>query len=272
MRWLILVLFTAVLGCGDGDRSVSPAGKATTDCSLADILAGTCGDTADPTLDVVPEGYEAPVDSTASADAPTEDPVIVEPVVKEPVSDTDLHEAAWAGHLEEVQYLVEGQGLDMNARDDRGFTALHFAAWAGHLEVVQYLVGQGASVTATFYGGTALHFAAAGDHLAVVQYLVEQGASVTATDNSGNTALHLAVRRGHLSVVRHLVEEHGAAVNATDNEGWTPLHHAAGRGHLSVVRYLVENGADVDATDDYGTTPRDLSDGDVEEYLESVGG
>ena len=82
MRLLMVVLFAAVLGCGERSMPVKPAGKATTDCSMAEILAGTCSDTdcsmaeilagtcsdtADPTLDEVPDGYVAPVDSTAAA-------------------------------------------------------------------------------------------------------------------------------------------------------------------------------------------------------------
>ena len=70
MRFLVLLVgLAAAVGCGERSMPVEPAGKATTDCSLAEILAGTCSDTADPTLDRVPEGYVAPVDSTVSADA-----------------------------------------------------------------------------------------------------------------------------------------------------------------------------------------------------------
>ena len=51
-------------------QGAAGAGKASTDCTLAAILAGTCGDTADPTLDEVPEGYETPADEEP-ADADT---------------------------------------------------------------------------------------------------------------------------------------------------------------------------------------------------------
>ena len=66
--WVLLVGLAAAVGCGERSMPVEPAGKATTDCSLAEILAGTCSDTADPTLDEVPAGYVAPVDSTVVAD------------------------------------------------------------------------------------------------------------------------------------------------------------------------------------------------------------
>ena len=64
--WVLLWGLAAALGCGERSMPVEPAGKATTDCSMAEILAGTCSDTADPTLDEVPDGYVAPVDSTVA--------------------------------------------------------------------------------------------------------------------------------------------------------------------------------------------------------------
>ena len=73
MRLLMVVLVGLFLGCGERSMPVKPAGKSTTDCSMAEILAGTCSDTADPTLDEVPDGYVAPVDSTGHADADTTD-------------------------------------------------------------------------------------------------------------------------------------------------------------------------------------------------------
>ena len=66
MRLILIFVLVLGLGCGDREKpvSVEPSGKASTDCSLADILAGRCGDTADPTLDEVPENYVPPSPST----------------------------------------------------------------------------------------------------------------------------------------------------------------------------------------------------------------
>ena len=46
-----------------------------------------------------------------------------------------------------VRYLVEDLGLDVNARDNDGYTALHHAAARGDNAVIEYLVSKGADVT-----------------------------------------------------------------------------------------------------------------------------
>ena len=109
MRFLLVGLVGLVLGCGDRDRSVpaGPAAKVSADCSLFEILSGKEGCAEDPSLDEVPEDYEAPSDSTMAAvtdttetetvDADSTGAVDPEPVVAdttetvtaEPVSATD---------------------------------------------------------------------------------------------------------------------------------------------------------------------------------------
>jgi ankyrin repeat protein len=41
--------------------------------------------------------------------------------------------------------------------------------------------------------------------------------------------------------------------------GSTPLHRAAGWGHKEIVELLLAKGADLNAKDDVGTTPLDLT-------------
>ena len=117
---LIFVLgLAAVLGCGDGDRSVSPAGKELSADHEEDCLPDS---TAAAVLDRRGIDYYA---STGAFDW------------------TVLHSAARSGNLEIVYYLVE-QGLDVNAMTADGWTVLHSAARSGNQRMVRWLVQAGA--------------------------------------------------------------------------------------------------------------------------------
>ena len=55
----------------------------------------------------------------------------------------ELHRAARAGDLKQVESLI-ASGTPVNGRDSLGGTALHDAAWAGEAEIVEYLIRAGA--------------------------------------------------------------------------------------------------------------------------------
>ena len=89
------------------------------------------------------------------------------------------------------------------------------------------------------------------EHLKV---LLEQGVDKEKIfGDFGMTPLIIASRNGHLALVRYLVEQ-GADMENTDNHLWTPLIGASDSGHLEVVRYLLEQGANRDKASIGGRT------------------
>jgi len=60
------------------------------------------------------------------------------------------------GQTEAAERLL-GQGVDMAAQDNQGFTGLHWAAWYGCHATLELLLAQGAPLEArNDYGGTVL--------------------------------------------------------------------------------------------------------------------
>lgn len=59
----------------------------------------------------------------------------------------NAHRHAPDAWLSSVKFLVEEVGVDINARDNDGYTALHHAAARGDNQVIEYLVSKGADVT-----------------------------------------------------------------------------------------------------------------------------
>ncbi len=66
--------------------------------------------------------------------------------------------------------------------------------------------------------------------------------------------LILTAARGELLFLRRLVEE-GMQIDATNEVNYTPLMAAARSSQIEVVKFLIEAGADVHRRDQYGHTP-----------------
>lgn len=197
-----------------------------------------------------------------------------------------LHSAAEEGQLDVVKMLL-GMDADLSQQDENGRTALMYAAEEGQTSVVQLLVEKGAKVNQQDKNGrTALSYAAGERQTEVVRFLLDRGADVNLLDHNGNSALDFAAREnagevvklllntkegaqqlrkngsilveaseeGALSVVRQL-KEAGANVNATDEDGTTPLMAAAEEGQEQVVEYLLSVGAEVNAKTKEGWSP-----------------
>jgi hypothetical protein len=97
--------------------------------------------------------------------------------------------AAQGGDLGQVKSLIAA-GVDVNAKDNLGYTALIYASLNGHVEVVQALLAAKADVNAKEnLGNTALIWASAAGHVEVVRALLAAKADVNAKNNSGSTAL-----------------------------------------------------------------------------------
>ena len=113
-------------------------------------------------------------------------------------------------------------------RDRDGRTALHIAVFEGRTEDVARLLGDGVDPDAADNGGRVpLHFVAQEYRKAEVTLLCEAGASVDARDSYGNTPL------------------------------WRAVFDSQGRSEL--IQILLANGADPDAKNDSGVSPRELA-------------
>ena len=64
----------------------------------------------------------------------------------------------------------------------------------------------------------------------------------------------MAATIGNIEIVKALIKA-DADVNQSDNEGTTPLHVAASKGYKDLVKALIGADADVNQSDNEGTTP-----------------
>ena len=85
-----------------------------------------------------------------------------------------IHDAAHTGNIEAVKKHL-ASGADLNTKDSEDGTPLHHAAWNGHKEVAELLIEKGAVVNALGVNGTPLDWAIFRKHPETVELLRKRG-------------------------------------------------------------------------------------------------
>ena len=178
------------------------------------------------------------------------------------------------GRLDNIKMLIRN-GADIQASSSNGSTVLHFASQLSNQEVVEFLLNLNEiSVNATDNSNQTplMRACIKGGRLDNIKMLIQNGADIQARDCNGLTVLHLASRNSNQEVVEFLLKLNEISVNATDNSNHTPLMRACyDGGRLDNIKMLIQNGADIQASSNYGSTilhfASALSNQEVVEFL-----
>ena len=65
--------------------------------------------------------------------------------------DLNLHQAVQMQDIDEIECLLEDDGVKINARDTRGWMAIHYAAEVGNMEILKLLVDNKANVNGSTF-------------------------------------------------------------------------------------------------------------------------
>uniref|UniRef100_A0A1X7TDZ0 Death domain-containing protein n=1 Tax=Amphimedon queenslandica TaxID=400682 RepID=A0A1X7TDZ0_AMPQE len=167
---------------------------------------------------------------------------------------TPLHEAAWKGLKDEVQWLLNKFDCNTYQRGFNGWTPLHSAAYGGHIEILQLLIHQGIDPNEGDDNSvSSIHMASYKGHLSIVQYLVDTcDVPPDQQDNSNNTALLYSAIEGHSDLVEFLISRKCDTSQINVEEASLSLF-ACQSGELALVQKLESlNLFSPDSKDIYG--------------------
>jgi len=151
-------------------------------------------------------------------------------------------------------------GIDLEVKDERGWTPLMIAAANGKEILTRLLIHSGARLAARDVNGfTPLHWAAFKGMGNIVKLLLSKEVDVDSQSKFKWTPLMQACTRGHLDVCSTLVSA-GANLDLANAEGLTALQMASGKGFHGIVELLLANGAGRNAKDNIGNLSLRLSD------------
>ncbi len=182
----------------------------------------------------------------------------------------------------DIALLLLEHGADVNARQSlgNGPSALSIAVALGHSEMVGLLTANKADLSVGINAQTSLiAYASMLARADVMEPLLKHGADANTRDARSNaTPLHVTATGNALMIdsiklmgAESLLAQHeskmdaawacqvlidnGADVNAVDNDGTTPAMIAAMDGSPETLKVLIDNGADLNSADNAGRTP-----------------
>ena len=149
--------------------------------------------------------------------------------------------------------------------------ALHFALEENNQDMVQLLLENGFDPNAPdFFGNTPLHYSVSDPYSITPDLLIKKGADISTQNMKGQTVLHLAIKKNNVACT-DLMLKHGAKILTRDRLGNTALHYAAvyaGKKNMLDVLYKYLSPTDLNAKNQAGQTPRDISHRDYFKYYE----
>lgn len=161
----------------------------------------------------------------------------VSPWIDDEVVPMDVYTASSLGEYDVVRNFIklDTEKKSMDKSNKGGWTPLMYAAYVGHENVVNLLLEHQVNVDArtTNKAATALMLAASCGNEAVVYFLLQNGADINAMDRNGCTALFYAVFQGHQNVVKMLIDS-GADMEKRYIQNGPPtiLHHTILHSHF----------------------------------------
>ncbi|AGA67448.1 ankyrin repeat-containing protein [Brachyspira pilosicoli P43/6/78] len=175
--------------------------------------------------------------------------------------------------------LLIKYGADVNTKNNYGASLLNISyrastALVQNREMFKVLVENGFDLESRIDGGehspddydyTPLMIAAAINDYDMVKFLVEKGADVNAKTHSEYSSVetplllsldyeHIESRYDENSSVAEYLINNGADINVTNEDGETPLMYASKLHNIKVIELLIQKGADINAFNNYGNT------------------
>ena len=162
-------------------------------------------------------------------------------------SATPINEAAYKGHVQLVQYLLQFKP-DLEIPDKHGYRPLDNAIRMGKEDCALLLLNAAGKQAPEFFE-KAMDAAIRKDESVLVDSLINHGANMSGTLPSGATPLDVAAFGGSAKVVDVLLKNN-ADPNISGPNGIRPLEDAALKGFAGIASMLLDHSAEVNHVSD----------------------
>lgn len=171
---------------------------------------------------------------------------------------SELHRAILNHDQEKTQRSIKSS-VDLKQEDYNHDLPIHLAIKHQNHFALKAIIKAGIDLSVKHYvnGYSLLHLAIKANNHYAIRLLIQHGINVNATDSEGVTPLMLLARQGDVAHI-NLLLSYGADLHHQDNDGNTVLHSACFSLNDEVIEYLIKKGSNLDAINDYGSSPKKL--------------
>lgn len=129
-------------------------------------------------------------------------------VLNKGVGECYLHKAARLGYLDVIAYCLFRIDMDVDTKDNAGYTALHEACSKGNLGIVRLLLQCGANHSETAFSGIRpLHEAVQNNYTEIARLLLAYGADPSLSTYAGQTPEMLAETKEMTKFISHYLKD-----------------------------------------------------------------
>jgi ankyrin repeat protein len=148
--------------------------------------------------------------------------------------------------FENVKFLLDQKGNDVNKLTHDGRTYIFWAASRGNVELMEHLIAKGAKVNQVDnHGYSVINFAAVGgqQNTKVYDLCLKNGADLKKDlSHEGANSLLLAISNDKDFVLTNYFTSKGLDLKSVDAEGNTAFNYAARSGNIPLLKSLIEKG------------------------------
>uniref|UniRef100_A0A1X7T545 Uncharacterized protein n=1 Tax=Amphimedon queenslandica TaxID=400682 RepID=A0A1X7T545_AMPQE len=154
---------------------------------------------------------------------------------------TPLHSASYDGHIEILQLLIHQYGIDPNEGDDNSVSSIHMASYKGHLSIVQYLVDtcHVPPDQPDNSNNTPLLYSAMGGHSDLLDFFIERKCDASHINSEGASLSLLACQSGKIALIHKLEKLNLFSLSSIDDYGFNVLHYSVKHNSVELYQYLL---------------------------------
>ena len=156
-------------------------------------------------------------------------------------SNIELLKFSKKGDKEKVLEILNNPKVNINYKNENGWTALHYACDEGNLKIVEILIKAHIDINIKNNDKkTALHLSAFRGYFDITKILIDNGADLNALDNEKNLAIHLCALNGHNELLSYLLEKKYSYILNKNLYGSTILDLAKNKETKAIIEKYIK--------------------------------